>query len=152
MSTWPVGASCKNVNPRRVLVVEDESLIALFIAEQLSKLGHIVVGPAFSLSEARRFSAESLIDLCLLDLNLRGEFAGEVADTLARREIPYLIITGYDPIDRRYPNIEVLSKPIDTLELQRAIARTMWLADARPKKAMPVKAQDAKLRPGRSVN
>jgi CheY-like chemotaxis protein len=125
-----------NIRPRRVLVVEDEALIALFITDQLADLGHIVVGPAFSFPEAVRLASTATIDLALLDLNLRGVFAGEVADLLTRRRIPFVFMTGYyapDP-DFRFANIEVLEKPFKASDLQRAIARTLQVCDAKPTK------------------
>jgi CheY-like chemotaxis protein len=143
MSEWPIGASCKNIKPCRVLVVEDEALIALFIAEQLTDLGHKVLGPAFSLPEARRFATEADIDLCLLDLNLRGTFSGEVADVLNSRRIPFLILTGYDRPNWDYPDVEVLTKPIDILQLQRAIARAVRPSDSHQGKAVSLPAQSA---------
>jgi CheY-like chemotaxis protein len=120
-----------NFRPRRVLVVEDEALIALFITDQLADLGHIAVGPASSLPEALRLASTASIDLALLDLNLRGVFAGEVADLLTRRTIPLIFITDYPPDpDVRFADIEVLEKPFKASDLQRAIARTFKPATA----------------------
>jgi len=125
-----------NIRPRRVLVVEDEALIALFITDQLAELGHIAVGPAFSLPEALRLASTASIDLALLDLNLRGVFAGEVADLLTRRTIPLIFITGdYAPDpDLRFANIEVLEKPFKASDLQLAIARTLRVGGAKTTK------------------
>jgi CheY-like chemotaxis protein len=69
-----------------VLVVEDESLVALLMAEQLAELGYTVIGPAFTMSEARRLASLASIDAALVDLNLHGILADEIADILARRE------------------------------------------------------------------
>jgi CheY-like chemotaxis protein len=133
MNERPFGV---NIKPRRVLVVEDEALIALFVTDQLAELGHIAVGPAFSLPEALHLASTASIDLALLDLNLRGVFAGEVADLLIHRTIPLIFMTGdYAPnLDLRFANIEVLEKPFKAFDLQRAIARTLQLGDAKPTK------------------
>src|SRR5258708_7329685 len=77
---------------RRLLVVEDECLIALNMVEQLTELGYAVVGPAFTIAEARHLAAVAAIDAAVVDLNLHGVFAEEVADILALREIPFLFV------------------------------------------------------------
>ena len=81
---------------RRVLIVEDEPFIALLLADQMADLGYTIVGPAFSLDEARCLAATGPIDLALLDYSLHGKFADEIADILIRRKIPFLFATGYD--------------------------------------------------------
>jgi two-component SAPR family response regulator len=92
------------------------------LAEQLSEIGYIVVGPAFELKEARQLAEVSSIDAALLDLNLHGLFAGQVADILARRQILFLFITGYDrPPAGFHENIGFLNKPFQTAELRRAV-------------------------------
>jgi len=108
---------------RRLLVVEDECLIALNMVEQLAELGYIVIGPASTMAEARHLAAVADLDVAVVDLNLHGVFAGEVADILALREIPFLFITGYSqlPARQRFKNIAVLIKPFGTLDLQRAV-------------------------------
>src|SRR5580704_5752633 len=97
---------------KRLLVVEDECLIALMMADHLIELGYTVVGPAFTISEALHLARVGSIDAALLDLNLHGVFAGEVADILSRRQIPFLFISGYDqPPTSCYQTIDVLHKP-----------------------------------------
>jgi CheY-like chemotaxis protein len=107
---------------RRVLVVEDEALVALMMADQLAELGCSVIGPAFSISEARRLANVASIDAALVDLNLQGILADEIADILARREIPFHLVTGYsDPPPARYKNVEVLHKPFQQNDLRLAV-------------------------------
>ena len=118
LSTAP--ASADHSRPYRVLVVEDEALVAMLISDQLAELGHSVVGPAFSLSEARLLAAAACADVLLVDLNLRGEYSGEVVDILASRKIRCA-----QPLDERYADITVLNKPFLTDDLQRAIAQVM---------------------------
>lgn len=112
-----------DVRTRRVLLVEDEILVAMLIADQLAELGYFTVGPALSMLEARHLAAIAPVDLGLIDLNLRGEFAGELIDILASRKIPCLVVTGYPGLpDGRYADIPVLSKPFSTSDLERAMA------------------------------
>jgi CheY-like chemotaxis protein len=106
----------------RVLLVEDEALIALTMVDQLVEAGYTVVGPAFTMTEALNLAVAAPIDAALVDFNLNGVFASEVVDILARRRIPFLFVTGYNHIpDERYLQIPVLAKPFDALTLQRAV-------------------------------
>jgi two-component SAPR family response regulator len=107
---------------KRLLVVEDECLVALMIADILVELGCNIVGPAFTISEARRLASNGPIDAALVDVNLNGVRADEVVDILSRRKIPFLFVTGYDslPIDFRM-DADLLKKPFGQDDLRRAI-------------------------------
>lgn len=106
----------------RVLVVEDEPFIAFLVADQLAELGYTIVGPAFSLDEARRFAATGQIDLAVLDFELAGVFADDIADILIRRKIPFLFVTGHDKSSfPAYCDIPFLKKPFLSSALQNAI-------------------------------
>jgi len=112
----------KETAPKRLLVVEDESLIALMMAEQLVELGYTVVGPAFTISEARHLAGVASIEAALVDLNLHGVLADEIADILSRRQIPFIFITGYsDPPPGFYENVDVLHKPFQLDHLRQAV-------------------------------
>jgi CheY-like chemotaxis protein len=107
---------------KRVLVVEDEGLLALMMLDQLGALGYAVVGPASTLSEALHMATTASVDAALLDLNLHGVFAGEVAEILAQRHIPFLFITGYDrPPPGFFANVGFLNKPFRVSDLQHAV-------------------------------
>jgi CheY-like chemotaxis protein len=107
---------------RRVLVVEDEPLISMLLVEMLAELGCAVVGPAFSIAEARRLAAIAKVDAALLDIKVRDEFSGEVADILADRGIPFLFVTGYGCApDGAHSKVAVLKKPFDATGLRGAI-------------------------------
>ncbi len=73
-------------NPR-VLIVEDEALLALDLAAMLASRGFTVVGPAMSIAAASKLIAEEQIDLAILDLNIGGDFTTEIAETLIARGI-----------------------------------------------------------------
>jgi CheY-like chemotaxis protein len=112
----------------RVLVVEDEFLVAADIALMLEELGCHPVGPIGDLEAAVRAAAEEPLDAALLDVNLHGRSAIPVADALAARGIPFVFCTGYDARGLpRHGDAPRLAKPFETRELKRVI-----LALARP--------------------
>ena len=79
----------------RVLVVEDEALIASFIEDFLLDLGCEVIGPAMHMKDAIQLAREAAIDGATLDVNIVGEKVYPVADILTERGIPYVFMTGY---------------------------------------------------------
>jgi CheY-like chemotaxis protein len=98
---------------RRILVVEDEFMVALMMEQMLEELGCTVVGPAGGVEEALEIAAREPIDAALLDVNLHGVTAFPVADELARRKIPFAFVTAFGPdydfgSHRRHP---VIAKP-----------------------------------------
>ena len=80
---------------KRVLVVEDEMLVALLIEDLLTDLGCIVLGPFNTVAKALRAALMEGFDLALLDVNVAGEKIFPVADALAARHIPFLLMSGY---------------------------------------------------------
>jgi len=85
-----------NIEGKRVLVVEDESLIAMDIATTLSDAGCTIVGPAATLEKAHELIAGEDYDVALLDANLSGERVDELAAELTRRGVPFAFLTGYE--------------------------------------------------------
>jgi two-component system, response regulator PdtaR len=79
----------------KVLVVEDEPLIAMALEDLLTISGFAVVGPASSLKQGMRLIEEQTVDGAILDINLRGEMVFPLADALAARSIPFVYVTGY---------------------------------------------------------
>lgn len=80
---------------KRILLVEDEALIAVMVADMLADLGAIVVGPAGTLPKALALAKSEDVDAAVLDMNLRGERVDPVTDVLVARGIPILFATGY---------------------------------------------------------
>jgi DNA-binding response OmpR family regulator len=111
-----------SAQPKRLLVVEDEGLIAELLADQIAELGYSVVGPACTMTEARRLATVASFDGALLDLNLNGELSHEIADILSRRNIPFRFITGYNELPAGLAtDIVVLHKPFQLIDLGLAI-------------------------------
>ncbi|HEY0149376.1 MAG TPA: response regulator [Allosphingosinicella sp.] len=108
----------------RVLIVEDEMLVAMNIEDMLLALGHEVAGLASRLSPALALAGEAEIDAAVLDVNLAGERSFPVADVLEGRGIPYLFATGYGlgGIEERYRGRVVLQKPFRLADLGAALS------------------------------
>ena len=100
----------------RILVVEDEALVAMALCATLGDLGYVVVGPYSRISEAIGALRTNSIDAAILDINLGGEMVYPLADVLADARIPFVFVTGYgaEEIKHRYDRIPILQKPIET--------------------------------------
>jgi PAS domain S-box-containing protein len=110
----------------RVLVVEDEALVALELHDLLNKVGATVIGPFGDLTQAREISGAEAIDLAVLDTNLNGEAVYPLARDLLHRGIPFVFVSGYNSGDvpAEFRTLPRIAKPFDPLlllkELQRA--------------------------------
>ena len=111
----------------RILIVEDEFLIAVEIKRVLTEAGWIVVGPAGTCEHALRLAGEAALDGALLDAHLDGERTDEVARMLEQRAVPYVWVTGSGreslPVASR--DNAVLGKPFNSIELLSAVDRLM---------------------------
>src|SRR5260221_492765 len=105
----------------RVLLVEDEILVAMMMKDILTELGFSVIGPFSRLAEAMVAAVHDNIDAGIIDVNLGGEFVYPVADVLAAREIPFVFITGYavESIDSRFGYVPIVKKPVQRQVLQK---------------------------------
>ena len=98
---------------RRVLLVEDELLIAMMLESALRQEGCIVSGPVARVAPAVAAAQSDAIDIAILDLDLAGENTRPVAEALERRKIPFLFLTGYgaDGLPPDKPHWRALGKP-----------------------------------------
>jgi two-component sensor histidine kinase/DNA-binding response OmpR family regulator len=124
------GAQAPNALPRavparRVMVVEDEALVALVLADQLADMGLAVIGPCSSVAQARAAVAEHDFEAAILDVNLGGELVYPVAELLTARGIPFVFLTGYghESVDRRFAHAPILEKPVDREVLEKIFER-----------------------------
>jgi CheY-like chemotaxis protein len=108
---------------RRILVVEDEALIALVVEDVLQSMGVVVVGPVATLEKALKLAGEETFDAAILDVTIRGGRVYPVAELLLSRGIPFLFASGYGdwalpPALRDKPR---LMKPFTTAALEEQI-------------------------------
>ncbi|UAK26155.1 response regulator [Sphingomonas nostoxanthinifaciens] len=80
--------------PLRILVIEDEPLIAMMIEDYLDLLGHVVAGTADNTTDALARLDEGVADAAILDVNLRDGPCWRVADALSARDVPFVLATG----------------------------------------------------------
>ncbi|MBF0332779.1 MAG: response regulator [Alphaproteobacteria bacterium] len=110
----------------RILLIEDEFLVAAAVEATLAHLGYEVVGPASTVRAALNALAEEAPpDGAILDLNLRGESSLEVAEELNRQGIPFVFATGYEKdqaVGRRFPAAHWLRKPFTDVQIGDALA------------------------------
>jgi two-component sensor histidine kinase/CheY-like chemotaxis protein len=100
---------------KRVLLVEDESLIAMMMEQTLTDLGCDVVGPFGTVGEAIEAIESEPVDAAILDINLGGEMAYPIARILQTREVPFVFMTGYgtETVAVPFPNVRIFQKPLD---------------------------------------
>jgi two-component SAPR family response regulator len=110
---------------KRILIVEDEFLVALHLGEVLTEMGHHVVGPCSRIQNAIELARTEDIDFAILDINVAGTRSFPVAHILRQRCIPFVFASGYgnEGLVDGYRDETVLRKPIEYRELGRAIAR-----------------------------
>jgi CheY-like chemotaxis protein len=80
----------------KVLVVEDEFLVAALIEDILKDAGCLVLGPIPRIAEAIDAVEHDTYDAAILDVNLAGDRIDPVADALSRRNVPFMFVTGYN--------------------------------------------------------
>ena len=121
-----------NLLGKRVLVLEDEALIAAMVEDMLTDLGIVVVGPAATIERGLSLAQKEDLDAALLDVNIRSARAYPVADALQERGIPVVFATGYGQsgVERSKPT-HILEKPYT----QDKLADALRLALASPVKA-----------------
>lgn len=115
-----------NFHGKRVLVVEDNYLLATEIMDRLDAANAVVLGPCSTLEDAALQVAHS--DLAILDVDIRGRTSFDLADRLIRLDVPCVFFTGYDQslLPERFAGIDVITKlqPTETvLQLLETVAR-----------------------------
>ncbi|MGH6890183.1 MAG: response regulator [Rhizomicrobium sp.] len=98
----------------RILIVEDEPLVAMMLTGFLDQLACIALGPCATPFEALSFLKEHSVDAAILDVNLGGETVYPVADALHRIRVPFAFLTGYggESIEPRFTDVVRLEKPV----------------------------------------
>jgi DNA-binding NarL/FixJ family response regulator len=121
----------------RVLVVEDEFIIAAHIGALLDDAGFEVVGPAGELQQAVDLAATAELDAATLDINIEGAHIGDLTGVLAKRGIPFLFVSGYgrDHIPAPYRDRPLVGKPFEDETLVKAVRDL--IADAPSARSSP---------------
>lgn len=109
----------------RILVVEDEFLIALDIASVLEQAGIPIIGPVSTVAEAMSAIEHEDMRGALLDAHLAGEPVGCIADALKAKGIPFAFVSGYGPeqLPAAHRDIPLVKKPFTGQDLLAAVAR-----------------------------
>ena len=112
---------------RRILLVEDEAVIAFAVEDMLLDLGFEVVGPAFRLEDAIDLAASATMDAAILDVNLNDQRSYAVADELKRRGVPFLFATGYADggVEWNGAEVTVIAKPYRQDQIAAALMRLL---------------------------
>lgn len=113
----------------RLLVVEDEAMIALMLEDMLDMFGCTVVGVAGALASGLVFARDAgmAIDGAILDVNLGGEMVFPVATTLTDRGVPFIFCTAYSRLAKEtsFAHVAILAKPYREEDLKRMLLATL---------------------------
>ena len=111
---------------KRIMIVEDEALVAMMVEDLLGDLGYEVAGSFGAVGDALAWLGgdQAPPDGAVLDVNIGGEMVFPVAEALRARGVPFVFATGYGDLPRRgFEDIGVLSKPINIGQLGVAVGR-----------------------------
>jgi len=108
---------------KRILIVEDEPLVAMEIESQLASTGCEIIGPAATIQTAKRFIADATFNAALIDANLAGHPVHELAAALTQKNIPFAFATGYgrEALPLGFRDAPVLTKPFSPNQLRAVI-------------------------------
>ena len=111
----------------RVLVIEDDFLLASSLTDLLEDAGFVVLGPVARLKEALRAACDLAADIALLDVNLAGERVFPAAEVLDRRGIPFIFLTGYGShvLPVQFRSRPLICKPFSPGLLLQALAKIL---------------------------
>ena len=117
---------------RRVLIVEDESLVAMLLETILEDMGCVPVGPAATVDEGLQLANDSEpVDAALLDVNVAGRQVFPIAEALRARGVPFVFSTGYGEggLPDEWRGLPTLQKPFTEAAVRDALMKAMGLAD-----------------------
>jgi PAS domain S-box-containing protein len=108
----------------RILLVEDEMMVGIFMHELLNGIGYKPTLPMARLEDAMAVAGREKFDCAVLDMNLNGEIVYPLADLLKAQQVPFMFLTGYSPdsIEPRFCDVPVLQKPVAQEVLESALA------------------------------
>jgi two-component sensor histidine kinase/response regulator RpfG family c-di-GMP phosphodiesterase len=111
----------------RLLLVEDELMVGMFMQDLLKTIGYQVTDPIARLSDAIAAATHERFEGAVLDMNLNGEFVYPLAELLAKQGVPFVFVTGYAPssVDARFAKVPILQKPVLQNELASTLAEIL---------------------------
>jgi two-component SAPR family response regulator len=109
----------------KVLIVEDEWLIAATLEDTVAALGYEVIGPVPSVRDALGLIEREKLDFALLDISLGREKSFPIAERLKEAGVPFAFLTGYlaGNLPEAFVGISILAKPVCELDLLKALPR-----------------------------
>jgi CheY-like chemotaxis protein len=123
---------CARLKGLRVLIVEDELIIAMELERLLGRLGCVVLDAVPTVKRALRAVGHQEADVAVIDMNLQGERATPVAEALQEQEVPFVLVTGYGSErlpERALQDVPCLRKPVDGHQLASAICEVLARQD-----------------------
>jgi CheY-like chemotaxis protein len=115
-----VATEAQPAKQAKLLVVEDDVLIRMLLADMLGEIGYTVSAEAASIDEALEATRKTDFDLAILDADLEGRSVSPVADALVARDIRFVFVTGYDDHGLfAYRDRPALKKPFQIDALRR---------------------------------
>ena len=115
----------KMLQGKRILLVEDEVIIAMMLEDMIIKLDGVAIGPATSLQVGIDMARSELFDAAVLDVNLGDGTSADVANILAERQIPFILATGYGSTTANTHLAPILQKPYMLRDLEKAFAKIL---------------------------
>jgi DNA-binding response OmpR family regulator len=117
-------AAARAPHRQRILVIEDDLLIALMIEEMVREAGYRVSGVAHTIAAARQEFAKRNFDAVLFDIDIGRRSHPEVADFLLDTGVPFAFVTGYDYlVEPRHQTVPVLEKPFSPTQLHAILEK-----------------------------
>jgi CheY-like chemotaxis protein len=118
--------------PVRLLLVEDEALIALMLEDMVESMGFAVTALAPRVALGVALAESGQFDAAILDVNVAGENVEPVAERLAARGVPFIFATGYGEagVPLRYRDRPVVAKPFRVEQLEAALQKVVGMARA----------------------
>ncbi|WP_435171668.1 PAS domain S-box protein [Falsirhodobacter sp. 1013] len=115
----PGDAATSTLAGARILIIEDEPIVAMDVADQVRGLEAGVIGPAATLEQALHLAEQATFDAALVDANLNGLRTDDLAQILTRRGIPFAFATGYgrEALPVGFEATPVLAKPFSRDDL-----------------------------------
>jgi PAS domain S-box-containing protein len=120
-------SSTSRLKDKRILIVEDEALIAMVLMDYLADAGALVIGPAHNFDSARALIDEGAFDAALLDANLSGRRVDALALALTQKQIPFAFVTGYgrDALPQAFQGAVAVDKPFTGDQIRGALEQLL---------------------------